>query len=237
MKSLYVFTIKFHVSDTNILLQSRADTCMLRYNRSTVLKLYATSRHIQPPGTLIFSTDDLLLRLNETDGMRPSQTQSVLSPLKHPKLFKKKMRENYAENGKEPPLLAPNQQIMQDDNKIDFKNRIESQQALNGRNKKLFQDGSASPEFQIPNNYESFEKNEKLSVNNMNQNRYEEEKLSKMNQLKPASGDEYENFYDEMTIRRNHFPGRYPNNRGIRSRLVNSGNEVDFVRCSPNSLH
>lgn len=201
---------------------------MLRYNRSTVLKLYATSRHIQPPGALIFSTDDLLLRLNETEGIKPPQTQSALSPLKHPKLFKKKMRENYVGNEKEPQLLASNndKQMIQDDNKIDFKNRIESKQAQNGRNKKLFQDGSATTDFQIPNNYENFEKNDKLSVNNMNQNRYEEheeEKLSKMNQLKPASGDEYENFYDEMTIRRNHFPGRYSNNRGIRSRLVNSG--------------
>lgn len=215
------------------MLQSRADTCMLRYNRSTVLKLYATSRHIQPPGALIFSTDDLLLRLNETEGIKPLETQSALSPLKHPKLFKKKMRENYEGNEKEPSLLTSNndKQMIQDDNKIDFKNRIdsiESKQAQNGRNKKLFQDGSVSTEFQIPNNYENFEKNEKLGVNSMNQNRYEEEKLSKMNQLKPASGDEYENFYDEMTMRRNHFPGRYSNNRGIRSRLVNSGKQSGF---------
>lgn len=74
--------------DSDILLQSRADTCMLRYNASTVLKLYAITRHIQSPGAVIFSTDDLLLQLNQTE-LKQLEKQVAVSPLKHPKLLKK----------------------------------------------------------------------------------------------------------------------------------------------------
>lgn len=76
------------IPDSDILLQSRADTCMLRYNASTVLKLYAITRHIQSPGAVIFSTDDLLLQLNQTD-LKQLEKQIAVSPLKHPKLLKK----------------------------------------------------------------------------------------------------------------------------------------------------
>lgn len=68
--------------------QSRADTCMLRYNVSTVLQLHAMSRHIQPPGVPIVSTDDLLLQLNQTE-LKQLERQMAVSPLKHPKMQKK----------------------------------------------------------------------------------------------------------------------------------------------------
>lgn len=79
--------------DSDILLQSRADTCMLRYNASTVLKLYAITRHIQSPGAIIFSTDDLLLQLNQTE-LKQLEKQIAVSPLKHPKLLKKLLNIN-----------------------------------------------------------------------------------------------------------------------------------------------
>lgn len=81
------------VPDSEILLQSRADTCMLRYNASTVLKLYAITRHIQSPGAVIFSTDDLLLQLNQTE-LKQLEKQMAVSPLKHPKLLKKLLNLN-----------------------------------------------------------------------------------------------------------------------------------------------
>lgn len=81
------------VPDSEILLQSRADTCMLRYNTSTVLKLYAITRHIQSPGAVIFSTDDLLLQLNQTE-LKQLEKQMSVSPLKHPKLLKKLLNLN-----------------------------------------------------------------------------------------------------------------------------------------------
>lgn len=68
--------------------ESRADTCMLRYNASTVLQLHAMSRHIQSPGALIVSTDDLLLQLNQTE-LNQLERQMAVSPLKHPKMQKK----------------------------------------------------------------------------------------------------------------------------------------------------
>ncbi|XP_060646126.1 uncharacterized protein LOC132784493 isoform X1 [Drosophila nasuta] len=74
------------VPDSDIILQARADTCRLRYNESTVLKLYAIARHIEPPGAVLFSTDDLEVQLNRTQ--RPAATGKQ-SPLKHPKLLKK----------------------------------------------------------------------------------------------------------------------------------------------------
>lgn len=74
--------------DSDILQQSRADTCRLRYNVSTVLKFYAITRHIKPPGAIIFSTDDLLLQLNQTE-LKQLETQMAVSPLKHPKMLKK----------------------------------------------------------------------------------------------------------------------------------------------------
>lgn len=61
---------------------------MLRYNTSTVLKLYAIARHIEPPGAVIFSTDDLLLQLNQTE-LAQLQKQISVSPLKYPKMLKK----------------------------------------------------------------------------------------------------------------------------------------------------
>lgn len=72
---------------SDVLHQSRADTCMLRYNSSTVLKLYAITRHIQEPGAVIFSSDDLLLQLNQTN-LEQFEKQ-IVSPVKHPKLSRK----------------------------------------------------------------------------------------------------------------------------------------------------
>lgn len=78
--------------------QSRADTCMLRYNASTVLQLHAMSRHIQPPGVLIVSTDDLLLQLNQTE-LKQLERQMAVSPLKHPKMQKKIQTTNTTGSG------------------------------------------------------------------------------------------------------------------------------------------
>ncbi|KAH8250371.1 hypothetical protein KR026_011709, partial [Drosophila bipectinata] len=79
------------VPDSDIILQARADTCRLRYNESTVLKLYGIARHIEPPGAVLFSTDDLEVQLNRT--IRPAAAGKK-SPLKHPKLLKKLLAGN-----------------------------------------------------------------------------------------------------------------------------------------------
>lgn len=84
------------LSDSDIIQQARADICMLRYNTSTVLKLYAIARHIEPPGAIIFSTDDLLLQLNQTE-LTQLQKQISVSPLKHPKMLKKMRNKDTAD--------------------------------------------------------------------------------------------------------------------------------------------
>lgn len=83
------------IPESSIVEQSRADTCMLRYNERTVLKLYGLTRHLQPPGFLLFTSDEM--ELNYTG---PSQgvamqglgnTNSVKKTMvvKHPKMQKK----------------------------------------------------------------------------------------------------------------------------------------------------
>ncbi|XP_058825004.1 uncharacterized protein LOC131685356 [Topomyia yanbarensis] len=72
------------IPESDIIQQSRADTCMLRYNQSSVLKLYAINRHVEPPGAVIFSTDDLVVKLNETETQR--LREEYVAPIKHPKM-------------------------------------------------------------------------------------------------------------------------------------------------------
>lgn len=74
------------IPESDIVQQSRADICMLRYNTSTVLKLYAIARHVEPPGAVIFSTDDLILQLNQSDTRQLYKQSSSVSPIKHPKM-------------------------------------------------------------------------------------------------------------------------------------------------------
>lgn len=69
---------------------------MLRFNSSTVLKLYAITRHIQEPGAVIFSSDDLLLQLNQTN-LEQLEKQYAVSPLKHPKLARKLFNKQQAQ--------------------------------------------------------------------------------------------------------------------------------------------
>lgn len=98
------------MADSDIIQQARADTCMLRYNTTTILKLNAISRHIEPPGTVIFSTDDLVLQLNQSE---MKKLDTVL-PIKHPKMLKKLMnKESIVENANTSP--APKIAVTADD--------------------------------------------------------------------------------------------------------------------------
>lgn len=73
-----------------------------------MLKLYATSRHLEPPGTIIFTTDDLVLQLNQTIQKSSKQKVSPIHVLKHPKMRlnkivdnnRKQMKLNSADNAK-----------------------------------------------------------------------------------------------------------------------------------------
>lgn len=102
--------------DSDIIQQSRADICMLRYNTSTVVKLNAVSRHVEPPGAVIFTSgnklsffkrtlwnlslspaDDISLQLNQSDNPKAvaAQTPNIRQPLKHPKMRIKQPQNRY----------------------------------------------------------------------------------------------------------------------------------------------
>ncbi|KFB42637.1 AGAP002184-PA-like protein [Anopheles sinensis] len=74
------------IPESDVIQQSRADTCALRYNQSSVLKLYAITRHVEPPGAVIFSSDDLTIRLNETSSSSDQSPPGYVAPIKHPKM-------------------------------------------------------------------------------------------------------------------------------------------------------
>jgi hypothetical protein len=79
------------VPDTDIIQQSRADICSLRYNTSTIVKLRAISRHVEPPGAVIFTSDDILLQLNQSDN-----SKLLRQPLKHPKMRIKQAQNHFS---------------------------------------------------------------------------------------------------------------------------------------------
>lgn len=78
--------LKITSADSDIRLQTRADTCMLRYNASTVLQLHAISRHVESPGPVVFTTDELLLQLNQTE-LKQLEKQFAVPAMKHPKVL------------------------------------------------------------------------------------------------------------------------------------------------------
>lgn len=72
------------VPNSDIIQQSRADTCMLRYNTSTVLMLSTINRCSEPPGSLIFSSDSISLELQSDT--KAQNTANLQQPQKHPKM-------------------------------------------------------------------------------------------------------------------------------------------------------
>uniref|UniRef100_A0A8D8BZ96 Uncharacterized protein KIAA1467 n=1 Tax=Culex pipiens TaxID=7175 RepID=A0A8D8BZ96_CULPI len=108
------------IPESDIIQQSRADTCMLRYNQSSVLKLYAINRHVEPPGAVIFSSDDLQIRLNETASEQ--LRESYVAPIKHPKMkLKVKDDGRKASESQQQQSQAQQSQSVRMDKKLDQK--------------------------------------------------------------------------------------------------------------------
>jgi hypothetical protein len=110
------------VPDSDIIQQSRADVCALRYNTSTVLKLIAMSRHVEPPGTLLFSSDNIPLTLNQSE--KPSTANSV-NPLKHPKMRIKIPQNRYQAS---PPIEVNKKQSNMNEQLIRHQEQQQQQQ-------------------------------------------------------------------------------------------------------------
>lgn len=210
--------------------QSRADTCMLRYNRSTILKLYAITRHVKPPGAVIFSSDDLLLQLNGTEELKQIQNQQAVSSLKHPRMFKKLPKENAVENPRQLNTVEEN-----------TNNEYQS----NERNKLLQLDKSfhtltiptlaedpssnsatSNYIYNDPNNYG------RSMLNYRSKNRQKEMHEKPQSYQQQATLDDYDNYYDELNRPKN-LNERYAVNRGVRSEsdenVVDGGTVADVT--------
>lgn len=215
----------FPIAGSDILYQSRADTCMLRYNQSTILKLYAITRHVKPPGAVIFSTDDLLLQLNETEQLKEIRNQLAVSALKHPKMFKKNPKENFQENF--PEAQQESQRPLLDENNVNDFQQIDNAELL--QPKKSFRGLSvpedptnlavygqqANEQYASPNNYG---REDYRSKNRHTNEQQQQQQIHGKQSYQPQQPnlDEYE-YYDD--IRPKKFNDKYSINRGIRSEL------------------
>lgn len=121
------------IPESTVVEQSRADTCMLRYNERTVLKLYGMTRHLKPPGFLLYSSDETTLNFttpNQIMGTSSVGGGAVTSPLinkkkmvvKHPKMQKKISNSN-EEVQQEGSFVDPRQPMGNEMKRIDLEEK------------------------------------------------------------------------------------------------------------------
>lgn len=121
------------IPESSVVEQSRADTCMLRYNERTVLKLYGMTRHLKPPGFLLYSSDETTLNFttpNQIMGTSSVGGGAVTSPLinkkkmvvKHPKMQKKISNSN-EEVQQEGSFVDPRQPMGNEMKRIDLEEK------------------------------------------------------------------------------------------------------------------
>lgn len=174
--------------------------CMLRYNASTVLKLYAIARHIQPPGGMIFSTDDLILQLNQTEN---AQTVKPVHPLKHPKMIKKPLNREKIAN----EIVVP----LKTDSAADIiSNAIPPLDDTDIRKKAMF----------IPSgNMFNEESGPSESGGYPNPNAIFEQEQQQQN----VNPEDYENYFNYDLQRKFPMRSKYPTNRDVRSKMDING--------------
>lgn len=216
---------------SDVLYQSRADTCMLRYNRSTILKLYAITRHVAQPGAVIFSSDDLLLQLNETVENKQRQSQQAVSSLKHPKMFKKVPKVNDGDSVRQSNAI--DEAAISDYQRMAVKqqDQLQEEKSIQIPNT-LAEDASSSSAGEFtPNNFNSRNNYARPSLNYRSKNRQKQIHEHPQSYQQQATLDDYDNYYDELNRPKN-LNDRYEINRGIRSQ--SSENVVD-VEAAVNS--
>lgn len=208
-----------------MLYQSRADTCMLRYNRSTILKLYAITRHIKSPGAVIFSTDDLILQLNESDIFKQVPSQSAVSPLKHPKMFKKNPKKNVDEENRQ--TSVPNSEISNDFQQLENKpyHHASAFREISGPT----MEGDPPISMDFPQNNDNMNTQTHYGrpiINHRSKNRHNNEKAYEKQsyQQQQLNSDEYDNYYDDINRQKN-YNNKYETNRDIRSELNQPGRQ------------
>lgn len=195
---------------------------MLRYNTSTVLKLYAIARHIEPPGAVIFSTDDLLLQLNQTE-LAQLQKQISVSPLKHPKMLKKifnkepdqRKRKHFGNPDAVIPLAGESSmddiikrtkivQQQQPANNFIFSDQMNEFDRRNYELNKLNRGG-----FIYPNAIDTIDKQLDMEQEN-----------------EVGALEEYENYLNSDPSRKISVRTKYPQNRDVRSKSEMTGEDL-----------
>lgn len=192
---------------------------MLRYNTSTVLKLYAIARHIEPPGAVIFSTDDLLLQLNETE-LAQLQKQISVSPLKHPKMLKKIMSKETDQHSRK-HFSNPDKNSVRPlagDSSVDEimkRTKMVQQQQQQPANNFIFSDQN---EYQ--RNYEPNKLNRGFVYPNSD---VLNKQLDIEQENDVGNAEEYENYVNSDTSPRR---TKYPQNRDVRSKSEMASNDL-----------
>lgn len=206
---------------------------MLRYNTSTVLKLYAIARHIEPPGAVIFSTDDLLLQLNQTQ-LAQLQKQISVSPLKHPKMLKKILNKEIDQSNRKHfgdtdsnagrPLVGDSSM-----DEIIKRTKVVQQQQQQPTNNFIFSDQN---EFDR-RNYEP----SKLSRGFLYPNADVVDKQLDIEQENDVGAlEEYENYLNSDPSRKISVRTKYPQNRDVRSKSEMTGEDLmDYDEISNES--
>lgn len=208
---------------------------MLRYNTSTVLKLYAIARHIEPPGAVIFSTDDLLLQLNQTE-LAQLQKQISVSPLKHPKMLKKILnaepeqqqrssRKHFSNQDNNAPIPLAGESSMDE---IMKRTKIMQQQQHRQQpgNNFIFSDQN---EFDR-RNYEPSKLNRGFVYPNVDVL----DKQSDPDQENEGALEEYENYINSDPTRKISVRTKYPQNRDVRSKSEVIGEDLMDYDEMPN---
>ncbi|GAB0089791.1 Signal recognition particle subunit SRP68 [Sergentomyia squamirostris] len=194
------------ITDSTFAEQSRADTCRLRYNAPTEVKLFAIARNIEPPGATILSSDDLNLQLAAINHTVTKTPHKVIPPFKHPKLFMRKFLnrgEKSSQDWTTPPNTVEQKRVDQPEKVSDFRDwgriRTSNQDEYNSRDNYIY----------VPYNQES------------RQYPAQPPTPPKEPVLIPAdtkNSDDYDIFYNDELLKRYPLRSQLPTNRDVRSK-------------------
>lgn len=196
------------IPESSVVEQSRADTCMLRYNTSTVVKLYALSRHIKPPGFLLFTSDDLNLNLTAKYNEYNNQKKAPKMVIKHPKMMKKVKSIEDGQNAREEkPINAEIKRVDQAE-KDKFEN-IPKQHKIYYSKEPVRRKPKPYPYLTDPRSRVDYNGNDNPQPNTFNGYEIDQDYQEKLNELENEVG-----FLGDFPS----LGSQYPTNRDVRSK-------------------
>ncbi|XP_055677275.1 uncharacterized protein LOC129786355 [Lutzomyia longipalpis] len=197
-------------ADSGIEEQSRADTCRLRYNAPTIVKLYAIARNVEPPGATILSSDDLNLQLVPLNRTYAMKTHKIVPPFKHPKMYMQKFlsREKTSTDWTTPPNTIEQKRVDEAEKKLgEFREWTRIQGNRHQAPQEEF--SNREPYIYLPYNQEP------------RQYPAQPPTPPKEPVIVPAdtkSSDDYDIFYNDELLKRYPLRSQLPTNRDVRSK-------------------